>query len=318
MKEKRISRQTVLNKLETSLVLSANIWTEESQNLYEEILTTPHFEPLPVDAVVSMLYRSGHPVPHETVTKIVELGGKDLISHNYQIVASYWKTAVYNAKHDLLFLRSLGFKAHRIPYALEMLLTLKSPDGDQAVIEELNRLQDTPRNMICNHTTLITDILSYAIANGRIEVLRAIHRENYAIPGFVRHTLIPALLKGCLPSLSNNFTQPAHTFAVSQFILDSLDDVCRKEAFSAMQNEIKMAIIPHTSFKQLSAVRKEAVERKIRYLEEIEPLWNEKEYKDFKGFFQRFGLAPLAVFQAERIQKAVKELSPLPCVKRKI
>lgn len=318
MKEKKISRQTVLNKLETSLVLSANVWTEESQNLYEEILTTPNFAPLPVDAVVSMLYRSGHPVPHETVEKIVELGGKDLISKNYQIVASYWKTAVYNAKHDLLFLRSLGFKAHRIPFALEGLLTLKTSEADQAVIEELNRLQNTPRNIFSDHTSLITNILSYAIANGRIEVLRAIHKENYAIPGFVRHTLVPALLKGCESSPSNNFTKPAHAFAVSKFVLESLDDVCRKEAFEAMQNEMKMTIIPRTSYKQLPQGRQEAVERKISYLEEIEPLWNEREYKDFKRFFHTFGLPPLAVFQAERLEKVLEDLSQQPSLKRKM
>lgn len=298
-------------------MLSANVWTEESQNLYEEILTTPHFDPLPVDAVVSMLYRSGHPVPHETVKQIVELGGKDLISQNYQIVASYWKTAIYNAKHDLLFLRSLGFKAHKIPFALESLLTLKTPEADQAVIEELNRLQNTRCNIFSDHKPLITDLLSYAIANGRIEVLRAIRKENYALPGFVRETLIPALLRGCEPTISNDYTMPAHAFGVSQFILEALDDVCRKEAFASMQNEMKMRIMPRNSFKQLPQVHKESVERKIRYLEEIQPLWNDKEYKDFKQFFHKFGLPPLSVFQAERLHKALDDISA-PNLKRKM
>lgn len=317
MKDKKISRQTVLNKLEKSLVLSANVWTEEAQNLYEEILTTPHFDPLPVDAVVSMLYRSGNSVPHETVKNIVELGGKDLISKNYQIVASYWKTAVYNAKHDLLFLRSLGFKAHQIPFALESLLTLKTPEADHVVIEELNRLQNTPRNIFSDHSPLITNILSYAIANGRIEVLRAIRKENYALPGFVRSTLVPALLRGCEPTAANNFTMPAHAFGVSEFILKSLDDVCRKEAFASMQNEIKITMIPRTSFKQLPAAHKEAVERKISYLEEIGSLWNEKEYKEFKQFFHSWGLPPLSAFQAERLHKALKDVSA-PNLKRKM
>jgi len=318
MKEKKISRQTVLSALEKSLVLSANVWTDESQNLYEEILTTPHFEPLTVDAVVSMLYRSGHPVPHATVQKIVELGGKESITKKYQIVASYWKNAVYNAKHDLLFLRSLGFNAHRIPYALDVLLTLKTPEGDQAVIEELNRLQNTPRKIFSDHTTLITNILSSAIANGRIDVLRAIHKENYAVPWFVKSTLIPALFKGCVPSSTNNFMLPAHTFAVSQFLLEALDHVCRKEAIASMQDEIKMMIIPRASFKQLSEVSQENIQRTLSYLEEIEPLWNEKEYKEFKRLFQIFNLPPLAVFQAERIQKSLTSAVELPVNKRKI
>lgn len=317
MKDKKISRQTVLSKLEKSLVLSANVWTEEAQNLYEEILTTPYFNPLPLDAVVSMLYRSGNSVPHETVENFVTLGGKDLISKDYQIVASYWKNAVYNAKHDLLYLRSLGFEVHRIPCALETLLTLKTPQADRAVIEELNRLQAS-QNIFSDHISLVTDILSSAIANGRTDVLRAIHKENYAIPGFVRYRLVPALLKGCEPSFSNNFTMPAHAFAVSEYILKSLDNVCRNEAWTTMQNEMKMLIIPRSSFKQLPALHKEAVQRKITYLEEIEPLWDEKEYKKFKSFFHGLGLPPLAVFQAERIQKSLDNTIKLPSVKRKM
>jgi len=317
MKTKRKSRQTVLNDLEACLLQSANVWTEHAQELYEEILTTPHFDPLPLDAVVSMMYRSANPVPHDTVEKIVALGGKDLISKDYQVVASYWKNAVHNAKHDLLFLRSLGFKAYKIPFALEVLLGLKTPEADQSVIEELNRLQNAPRHMFNDRTTLIGNILSSAMANGRIEVLRAIHKENYAIPDFVRNTLVPALLRGCSPSMANNFTLPAHAFAVTDFILNSLDNVCRKEALLAMQNDIKMTIIPRTSFKQLSEPRKEAVQRNITYLEEIEPLWNEKEYQNFKRFFHSFGLPPLSVFQAERIQKSLNSLDG-PSMKRKM
>jgi hypothetical protein len=317
MKTKKKSRQTVLNDLEACLLQSANVWTEQAQELYEEILTTPHFDPLPLDAVVSMMYRSANPVPHDTVEKIVALGGQDLISKDYQVVASYWKNVVHNAKHDLLFLRSLGFKAYKIPFALEALLSLKTTEADQCVIEELHRLQNAPRHMFNDRTTLISNILSSAMANGRIEVLRAIRKENYAIPDFVRHTLVPALLRGCSPSMLNSFTVPAHAFAVTDFILNSLDDVCRKQALLAIQNDINMLIIPRTSFNQLPYPRREDVKRKITYLEEIEPLWNEKEYQNFKRFFHALALPPLAVFQAERIQKSLNYLD-VPNIKRKM
>lgn len=318
MKEKKISRQTVLNNLEACLLVSANVWTEEAQNLYEEILTTPHFDPLPLDAVVSMMYRSAHPVPHATVQTIVALGGKELIASDYQIVSTYWKSAIHNAKDDLLFLRSLGFKVHRIPHALNQLLALKTHAADEAVIEELDQLQTKQRNIFSDRATVIGDVLSAAIANGRVEVLRSIHRENYAIPGFVKTTLIPALLRGCEPSAHNNFSVPGHAFAVTDFILTNLDAVCRKEAMAAIKDEIKMSIIPHTSFNQISEMRREHVQMKLKYLEEVEPLWDQKEYKEFKHFFTQWNLPPLASFQAERIEKAIASSVPSQSSKRKM
>lgn len=318
MKEKKISRQTVMDDLERCLIQSANVWTDEAQNLYEEILTTPHFKPLPIDALVSMMYRSANPVPHATVQKIIALGGKELIASDYQIVATYWKNTIHNAKTDLLFLRSLGFQAHRIPYALTELLALKTNAADEAVIEELNHLQTKQRNIFNDHATVIVDVLSAAIANGRVEVLRSIHRENYAIPGFVKRTLIPALLGGCEPSARNNFVVPGHAFAVTDFILKNLDAVCRKEAMAAIKDEMKMTMIPHTSFKKISETLREYVQMKLKYLEEIEPLWDQKEYKEFKHFFTQWNLPPLAAFQAERIEKAIASSVPSQTNKRKM
>lgn len=318
MKDKKVSRQTVVDDLERCLVLSANVWTDEAQNLYEEILTTPHFKPLPLDAVVSMMYRSANPVPPATVQTIVALGGKELIASDYQIVATYWKSAIHNAKDDLLFLRSLGFQAHRIPHALNELLALKTHAADEAVIDELDRLQTKQRNIFNDHATIIGDILSAAIANGRVEVLRSIYRENYAIPGFVKRTLIPALLRGCEPSARNNFVVPGHAFAVTDFILKNLDAVCRKEAMTAIKDEMKMVLIPHTSFKKISEIKRECMQMKLKYLEEIEPLWDQKEYKEFKHFFTQWNLPPLAVFQAERLEKAIASSVPAQTSKRKM
>lgn len=317
-KTKKISRQTIVNRLEDALLRSTNTWNEEVQDLYEEILTTPHFAPLPLDAIVTMMYCSGLAVPHDTVQKFIQWGGKDLIATDYQIVSSYWKNALPHAQNDLMFLHAMGFNVYRLPTALIALLRLKTAQSDHIVaneIVEMNKRSPLP-NSLHDPAYVVTQILCAAIGCGRLEVIRAVPQERFSQPAFVRSVLVPALLDGCSPTADTPL--PAHALAVTQLILERVDNVCRQEVLNSLFNRIHLMIAPRSSFKQLSDIHKERVQKKLEYIEEILSVWNEKEVKQIKAVFTKFNLPPLAAFQAERIAKAVQSLQHTETFKRKM
>lgn len=302
-------RQAVLDALETELLSSQNAWTDVCTTLYEDILTNPAFKPLEVDAVLSMMHRNGFPVPQASVDAVLQMAPPNLVTTQYQRVANYWSACIGNlSAQQLLYLRSKGVGAYRVPSAMNKLVLDGSPPAIDAVCEELKTIQDkTKYGKLVQYAVpeIVQSVLKTAVFSGQTRVLDALFPQPLTTL-FVVETLLPPLQQMFHPTSSSQPTDPQHLY---DSVFSLIPPPLRSQAVTHLCKQLDnlFMVCKYPSFGHLSALMTDRVQVHCALLNAMVPWLTTTDTDVIVAALKRRNCPPLPALEAKILAAAIGE-----------